>query len=121
MPPYQGQAEYRHAIVNLEDLEFESLEMDLCAEADVILKAFIHYVYYDDEFYLERLTDEFIPPEDIGRATMAVDVWFSIYEARFMGVFNVVKRFTPMRVNNVQIKHRSVLLEFTYEEFIDAT
>lgn len=121
MPPYQGQAEYRHAIVDMEDLEFDSIEMDLCAEADVILKAFIHYMFYDDEFFLERLTDEFIPPEDIGRATMAVDVWFSTYSERFFEVFDLVKRFTPMRVNNVEIKNRSILLEFTYEEFIDAT
>jgi len=78
-------------------------------------------MYYDDDFFLYRLTDEFIPPEDIGIATVALDVWFSINADRFYEVFAVVRKFTPMRVNNVEIKNRSVLLEFTYEEFINAT
>jgi hypothetical protein len=121
VPPYAGQAEYRHAIVDLETIELQSIEADLCTEGNVILKAFIHYICYDDDFFLTRLTDEFIPPEDIGRATMAVDVWFAIHLERFREVFAIVRRFAPMRVNNVEIKNRSVLLEFTYEEFIDAT
>jgi hypothetical protein len=121
VPPYTGKAEYRHVVVDLEDIEFQSLEQDLCAEADVILKAFIHYICYDDDFFLARLTDEFLPPDDIGRAAMAIDVWFSIHLDKFRDVFAVVKRFAPMRVNNVEIKQRSVLLELTYEDFIDAT
>ncbi|MNN93362.1 hypothetical protein D3C81_2117870 [compost metagenome] len=52
---------------------------------------------------------------------MAIDVWFSIHLDKFRDVFAIVKRFAPMRVNNVEIKQRSALLEFTYEEFIDAT
>ncbi|MNQ48295.1 hypothetical protein D3C85_621690 [compost metagenome] len=121
VPPYTGKAEYLHAIVDLEDIEFQSLEQDLCAEGNVILKAFIHYICYDDDFFLSRLTDEFLPPDDIGRAAMAIDVWFSIHLDKFRDVFAIVKRFAPMRVNNVEIKQRSALLEFTYEEFIDAT
>jgi hypothetical protein len=105
----------------MESLECQSLESDLHADECVILKAFIHYICYDDDFFLSRLVDEFLPPEDIGRAAMAIDVWFSIHLDKFRDVFAQVKRFAPMRVNNVEIKQRSVLLEFTYEEFIDAT
>jgi hypothetical protein len=121
MPPFIERADYQCVVIDREEVEFESIEVDLHCDSEVIVKAFIHYVFYDDDFFLSRVLDEFIPEEDMERAAQAVDVWFGIYLDRFEEVFARVKDFDPMRVSDVKIKQRSVLLEFTYEEFIDAT
>lgn len=120
MPPYSGQAEYRYLVVGLEDVEFQSLVCDIPAEPEVILKAVLHYVMWDDPFYLERLTDEVLPEEELERSAAALDIWFSLHIHSIERVFGPVKQFAPMRVNHATIKGRFVKLELTYEEFISA-
>lgn len=120
MPPYNGQAEYRYLVADLEAIELESLSFDIPAEPEVILKAVLHYVMWDDPFYLERLTDEVLPEDQLGRASAALDVWFSLHLDTIERVFEPVRQFAPMRVNHAAIKGRFVKLELTYEEFITA-
>ncbi len=120
VPPYTGRAEYRFLVVDLEDVEFDSLTTDIPAEPEVILKAIVHYVLHDDDYYLSRLLDEFIPESDVGRATHALDQWFFVYLDQIERIFSVMERVAPMRINHATLKGRFAKLECTYEEFIIA-
>jgi len=117
-PLYTGAAEYRYLVVDLEDIEFESLAVDIPAEPEAILKAVVHYVMHDDDYYLGRLLDELIPEDEVSRAMRALDQWIFLFQARVLEVFDVLRRVAPMRVNHAILKGRFVRLECTYEEFI---
>lgn len=95
--------------------------MDLYSDSAVILKALLHYAFYDDAFYLSRVLDEYVPSADAEKAMMALDVWWTIHLSRMEDVFISVRDYLPLKVSDVKIKKRSALLEFTYEEFIDAS
>lgn len=102
----------------MEELDVEPLEEVLSCDSAVILLTFIRAKIYNDEFDMARMTDEFIPIEDLDEAIAAIDNWFLLYGRRLGQVFARLYDYTELQVTDVTIKHRYACLELSYPEHL---
>lgn len=97
----------------MEELDVRGLEDALSCDSAVILLTFLQVVFYDDVYHMARMTDEFIPIQDLDGAISAIDNWFLRYGYRFRQVFAKLNDYTDLHVSDVIIKHRYACLELS--------